>query len=61
MNVNAGLRQSPKPTTFSGCPEIYADENGALTDLEFHIKEIYDHKDDPLGYPQIIASTDSGL
>ena len=41
--------------------EIYADENGALTDLEFHIKEIYDHKDDPLGYPQIIASTDSGL
>ena len=21
MNVNAGLRQSPKPTTFSGCPD----------------------------------------
>ncbi len=40
--------------------EIYADENGALTDLEFHIQEIYDHKDDPLGYPKIIASTESG-
>jgi putative two-component system response regulator len=37
--------------------EIYADENGALTDLEFHIKEIYDHKDDPQGYPEILAST----
>src|SRR5574343_84684 len=41
--------------------EIYADENGALTDLEFHIKEIYDHKDDPQGYPEILASTDGGL
>ncbi len=41
--------------------EIYADENGALTDLEFHIKEIYDHKDNPQGYPAIIASTESGL
>ncbi|UCV28547.1 response regulator [Ferribacterium limneticum] len=41
--------------------EIYADENGALTDLEFHIKEIYDHKDDPKGYPEVLASTDGGL
>jgi len=40
--------------------EIYADENGALTDLEFHIQEIYDHKDDPQGYPANIASTDTG-
>jgi putative two-component system response regulator len=37
--------------------EIYADENGALTDLEFHIKEIYDHKDDPKGYPDVLTST----
>lgn len=41
--------------------EIYADENGALTDLEFHIKEIYHHKDSPPGYPAIIASTQTGL
>jgi len=27
--------------------EIYADENGALTDLEFQIKEIYDQRDTP--------------
>ncbi len=27
--------------------EIYADENGALTDLEFHIQEIYDQRNDP--------------
>jgi len=27
--------------------EIYADENGALTDLEFKIKEIYDQRNDP--------------
>ncbi len=40
--------------------EIYADENGALTDLEFHIKEIYDHKDDPRGYPANISSTQTG-
>ena len=40
--------------------EIYADENGALTDLEFHIKEIYEHKDDPQGYPANISSIDSG-
>jgi hypothetical protein len=31
--------------------DIYADENGSLTDLEFHIQEIYDHKDAPGGYP----------
>jgi putative two-component system response regulator len=37
--------------------EIYADENGALTDLEFHIKEIYDHKDSPQGYPDVLTST----
>jgi putative two-component system response regulator len=37
--------------------EIYADENGALTDLEFHIREIYDHKDDPKGYPDVLTST----
>jgi hypothetical protein len=30
--------------------DIYADENGSLTDLEFHIQEIYDHKDAPGGY-----------
>lgn len=41
--------------------EIYADENGALTDLEFHIKEIYDHKDDPQGYPENLASTNGGI
>uniref|UniRef100_Q47K65 Response regulator receiver modulated metal dependent phosphohydrolase n=1 Tax=Dechloromonas aromatica (strain RCB) TaxID=159087 RepID=Q47K65_DECAR len=41
--------------------EIYADENGALTDLEFHIKEIYDHKDDPQGYPENLASTNGGF
>lgn len=38
--------------------EIYADENGALTDLEFHIREIYDHKDEPDGYPAVLSSTD---
>lgn len=41
--------------------EIYADENGALTDLEFHIQEIYDHKDDPEGYPANISNAESGL
>ena len=35
--------------------EIYADENGALTDLEFHIKEIYDHRNDPEGYPGVLT------
>lgn len=37
--------------------EIYADENGALTDLEFHINEIYDHRDDPIGYPELLKHT----
>jgi putative two-component system response regulator len=41
--------------------DIYADENGALTDLEFHIKEIYDHQDEPGGYPAVLANTDSSL
>ena len=36
--------------------EIYADENGALTDLEFHIQEIYDHRNDPDGYPGVLVS-----
>lgn len=35
--------------------EIYADENGSLTDLEFHIKEIYDHRHDPEGYPGVLT------
>ncbi|MCK6391689.1 MAG: two-component system response regulator [Azonexus sp.] len=34
--------------------EIYADENGALTDLEFQIKEIYTHQHDPKGYPAVL-------
>ncbi len=38
--------------------EIYADEHGALTDLEFQIKEIYDHKDTPEGYPNVLTRTD---
>ncbi|KAB2928113.1 MAG: two-component system response regulator [Dechloromonas sp.] len=37
--------------------EIYADENGALTDLEFHIKEIFDHRNDPAGYPEVLTRT----
>ncbi len=37
--------------------EIYADENGALTDLEFQINEIYDHRDDPVGYPDVLKRT----
>ena len=54
---------SKAPAEILRIKEIYADENGALTDLEFHIKEIYDHKDDPTGYPEIpraprAASTD---
>ena len=40
--------------------EIYADENGALTDLEFHIKEIYDHRHDPDGYPGVLTSEKEG-
>ena len=34
--------------------QIYADENGALTDLEFQIKEIYDHTNSPVSYPDIL-------
>ena len=41
--------------------EIYADENGSLTDLEFQIKEINDHKDDPEGYPAVLANTKGSL
>jgi len=37
--------------------EIYADEHGALTDLEFQIKEIFDHKEDPEGYPGVLSGT----
>ncbi len=36
--------------------DIYADENGALTDLEFQIREIYDHRNDPTGYPGVLTS-----
>jgi putative two-component system response regulator len=37
--------------------DIYADENGALTDLEFQIREIYDHRHDPAGYPGVLTSS----
>ena len=40
--------------------EIYADENGALTDLEFQIREIYDHRNDPTGYPGVLTSEKEG-
>jgi putative two-component system response regulator len=40
--------------------EIYADENGALTDLEFHIREIYDHRHDPDGYPGVLTRHKDG-
>lgn len=36
--------------------EIYADEFGALTDVEFRIKEIYTHENDPKGYPGVLTS-----
>lgn len=36
--------------------EIYADEYGALTDLEFRIKEIHTHQDAPEGYPDGLPS-----
>ena len=36
--------------------DIYADEYGALTDLEFQIKEIYTHQDAPEGYPGVLSS-----
>ncbi len=41
--------------------EIYADEKGALTDLEFHIQEIYSHQDSPEGYPEVLTRTDGGV
>ena len=41
--------------------EIYADEHGALTDLEFQINEIYQHKNDPNGYPGVLTCTEGGL
>ncbi|MGB4066123.1 MAG: two-component system response regulator [Azonexus sp.] len=41
--------------------EIYADEHGALTDLEFQINEIFHHQDDPAGYPGVLSSTEGGL
>ncbi len=37
--------------------DLYADENGSLTDLEFHISEIYDHRDNPVGYPEVLKQT----
>ena len=41
--------------------EIFADEHGALTDLEFQIKEIYDHPDSGEGYSDELGNTkDSG-
>jgi putative two-component system response regulator len=40
--------------------DIYADENGALTDLEFQIREIYDHRHDPAGYPGVLTSEKEG-
>jgi putative two-component system response regulator len=36
--------------------EIYADEFGALTDLEFQIKEIYTHQTSAEGYPAVLTS-----
>jgi len=36
--------------------EIYADEHGALTDLEFQIKEIYEHAQEPTGYPAVLTN-----
>ncbi len=41
--------------------EVYADEYGALTDLEFHIREIEDHRDSPVGYPDVLTSPKDGL
>ncbi|RIX48324.1 MAG: two-component system response regulator [Rhodocyclales bacterium GT-UBC] len=35
--------------------EIYADEFGALTDLDFQIKEIYAHQGEPPGYPGVLT------
>ena len=36
--------------------EIYADEFGALTDVEFQIKEIYANQEHPDGYPGVLTS-----
>ena len=36
--------------------EIYADEFGALTDVEFQIKEIYANQDHPKGYPGVLTT-----
>jgi putative two-component system response regulator len=36
--------------------EIYADEFGALTDIEFQIQEIDAHRNDPQGYPGVLSS-----
>ncbi|UCV22975.1 response regulator [Ferribacterium limneticum] len=40
--------------------EIYADEHGALTDLEFQINEIFHHTDDPETYPAMLANPEKG-
>lgn len=40
--------------------EIYADEFGALTDLDFQIKEIYAHQGHPPGYPGILTTPKDG-
>jgi len=40
--------------------EIYADEFGPLTDVEFKINEIYAHRDDPQGYPGVLTSPKDG-
>ena len=40
--------------------EIYADEHGALTDLEFKINEIFYHKDNPGAYPAMLANPEKG-
>ena len=31
-------------------------DGGALTDLEFQIKEIYSHTNDPVGYPAVLTA-----
>jgi len=36
--------------------EIFADENGALTDLEFKIKEVFSNRDNAEGYPGVLSS-----
>jgi putative two-component system response regulator len=36
--------------------DIYADEFGALTDLEFRIKDIYQHQEAPEGYPDTLVN-----